>query len=72
MSFYKKVELNFNTLYEILENHKNVFLKKFETNAETLMKELVEKEQNLDQSISFYENIIQNVRDLKQNSEDLG
>lgn len=38
MSFYKKVELNFNTLYEILENHKNVFLKKFETNAETLMK----------------------------------
>ncbi len=37
ISYYKKFELAFNELYDILDSHKNSFLKQLENKAETLL-----------------------------------
>ena len=37
MSYYKKFQLSFNDLYDLIDNHKKIFLKKFEDYTEIVL-----------------------------------
>ncbi len=71
ISEYKKLELSFNDLIDVIEDHKNVYLKNFEVQSNKVLENLKNNE-FLEDKFNYYKNILESVSDLKNNSEDLG
>ena len=66
VSYYKKFELAFNDLYDILDNHKSQFLKQFEDKTESVLENLQNDSKTQDK-LGYYNNVIESVSDLKKN-----
>lgn len=72
LSYYKKFEFNFNEIIDVVENHKNVYLKNFENFSNDTLVDINKNEMMVDGRLGFYDGVLEEVSDLKQNSNDFG
>lgn len=72
LSYYKKFEFNFNEIIDMVENHKNVYLKNFENFSNDVLGDINKNEIIVDERLDYYDSILEEVSDLKKNSTDFG